>query len=99
MNRVHRVELPWTNIDALHRMVLNEFLVKYSITSLSEADKDYLNRIWHRLTAWPDAIPGLTRLGPHYVLATLSNDNVALFTNMAKYAGLPWDCMLSAELM
>jgi 2-haloacid dehalogenase len=99
MNRVRRGELPWTNIDALHRMVLDELLVKYSITSLSEADKDYLNRVWHRLTAWPDAIPGLTRLRARYMLATLSNGNVALLTNMAKYAGLPWDCILSAELM
>jgi 2-haloacid dehalogenase len=99
MNRVRRGELPWTNIDALHRMVLDELLVKYGITSLSEADKDHLNRVWHRLTAWPDAVPGLTRLRVRYVLATLSNGNVALLTNMAKYAGLPWDCILSAELM
>jgi 2-haloacid dehalogenase len=99
MNRVRRGELPWTNIDALHRMVLDELLVKYGITSLSEADKDYLNRVWHRLTAWPDAVPALTRLRVRYVLATLSNGNVALLTNMAKYAGLPWDCILSAELM
>jgi len=99
MNRVRHGELPWANIDALHRMVLDDLLVKYGITNLSEADKDYLNRVWHRLTAWPDAIPGLTRLRTRYVLATLSNGNVALLTNMAKYAGLPWDCILSAELM
>ena len=33
------------------------------------------------------------------MLATLSNGNVALLTKMPKYAGLPWDCILSAELM
>jgi hypothetical protein len=48
MNRGRRGELPWTNIDALHRMVLDELRVKYDITSLSKADKDYLNRVWHR---------------------------------------------------
>ena len=67
--------------------------------ALSEADKEHLNRVWHRLTAWPDAVAGLTRLRARYVLATLSNGNVALLTNMAKYAGLPWDCILSGELM
>ena len=41
---------------------------------------------------------GLTRLRVRYILATLSNGNVALLTNMVKYAGLPWDCILSAEL-
>ncbi|HEY7496521.1 MAG TPA: haloacid dehalogenase type II [Candidatus Tectomicrobia bacterium] len=98
MARVRRGELPWTNIDALHRMRLDELLVQYGIANLNEADKDYLNRVWHRLTAWPDSVAGLTRLRTRYILATLSNGNVALLTNMAKYAGLPWDCILSAEL-
>ena len=31
-------------------------------------------------------------------MSTLSNGNVALLTNMAKAAGLPWDVVLSAEL-
>jgi len=79
--------------------VLDTLLEKYHITGLSEADKEHLNRVWHRLTPWPDAVAGLTRLRARYVLATLSNGNVALLTNMAKYAGLPWDCILSAELM
>jgi 2-haloacid dehalogenase len=65
---------------------------------LSEADLDHLNRVWHRLDPWPDAVEGLTRLRRRFVLATLSNGNVALLTNMAKYGGLPWDCILSAEL-
>lgn len=98
MNRVRQGELPWTNIDALHRMVLDQLLDKFGIAGLSEADKDHLNRVWHRLNAWPDAVPGLTRLRQRFILATLSNGNVALLTNMAKYAGLPWDCILSAEL-
>jgi 2-haloacid dehalogenase len=98
MDRVRRGELPWTNLDALHHMRLEELLVQFGITGLSEADKDHLNRVWHRLDAWPDAVEGLTRLRQRFVLATLSNGNVALLTNMAKHAGLPWDCILSAEL-
>lgn len=98
MAKVRSGELPWTNIDTLHRMILDDLLVKHGITNLSEADKDYLNRVWHRLSGWPDAGPGLTRLRTRYIIATLSNGNVALLTNMAKFAGLPWDCILSAEL-
>jgi 2-haloacid dehalogenase len=98
MARVRRGELPWTNIDTLHRMILDDLLQQHKITGLSEADTDHLNRAWHRLTAWPDAVPGLTRLKQRFIIATLSNGNVALLTNMAKYAGLPWDCILSAEL-
>ena len=98
MARVRRGELSWTNIDTLHRMILDDLLQQFKITGLSEADKAHLNRAWHRLTAWPDAVAGLTRLKQGFIIATLSNGNVALLTNMAKYAGLPWDCILSAEL-
>ena len=97
--RVRRGELPWLSIDALHRMILDELLVTYGITGLSEAETDDWNRVWHRLTPWPDVISGLARLKQRYIIATLSNGNVALLTNMAKQASLPWDCILSAELM
>lgn len=98
MDLVRRGDLPWTNIDALHRMVLEKLLVKYGIDGLAEAEVDHLNRAWHRLKPWPDAVEGLGLLRERYVIATLSNGNVALLVNMAKQAGLPWDCILSAEL-
>jgi 2-haloacid dehalogenase len=98
MNRVRTGELPWTKIDDLHMMILQELLKKYSLTSLREEEVDHLNRVWHRLDPWPDAVEGLTRLRRKHLVATLSNGNVSLLTRMAKYAGLPWDCILSAEL-
>ena len=58
-----------------------------------------LNRAWHRLRAWPDTVSGLTRLKKKFVIAPLSNGNIALMTNMAKHSGLPWDCILGAELV
>jgi 2-haloacid dehalogenase len=98
MDRVERSELPWVNIDGLHRMILDELLVQFGIKGLSEAEIDDLNRAWHRLAPWPDAVLGLSRLRSRYLLATLSNGNMALLVNMARNAGLPWDCILSAEL-
>ena len=98
MDSVRRGELPWQNIDALHRLILDSLLEEFNIADLSETDKDHLNRVWHRLKPWPDAITGLKRLRKRYIIATLSNGNVALLTNMAKFSGLPWDCILSAEL-
>ena len=99
MDRVRRGELPWTRIDDLHRMILDGLLVKYSIESLTEDEKRDFNKAWHRLDPWPGSLSGLIRLKQRYIIATLSNGNVALLTNMAKYAGLPWDCILSAELI
>jgi 2-haloacid dehalogenase len=98
MNRVRKGELPWTKIDDLHRMILDRLLVEFRMEGLTETEKEHLNRVWHRLKPWPDAVEGLARLKRRYVIATLSNGNVSLLTHMAKHAGLPWDCILSAEL-
>ena len=98
MNRVRNGELPWKTIDELHRLILDGLLERFSITGLDEAEKDHLNRVWHRLDPWPDAVEGLTRLKSRFIIASLSNGNVALLVNMAKHGGLPWDAVLSAEL-
>ena len=98
MRRVTSGELSWTLIDDLHRMILDEVLRTFQITHLSEAQKRYLNKVWHRLDAWPDSVAGLTRLKTKYTICSLSNGNLGLLTNMAKRAGLPWDCVLSAEV-
>lgn len=98
MDEVRNKTLPWMNIDRLHRLILDDLLVKFNIRTLKEADKEHLNRVWHRLKPWPDSVRGLRRLKKLYVISPLSNGNVALLTNMAKNAGLPWDCVLSAEL-
>lgn len=99
MARVKRGELPWTNLDGLHRLALDELLVEFGVTGLSEDEKAHLNRVWHRLDPWPDAVQGLSRLKARYILATLSNGNVALLVNMAKHGNLPWDVIFSAELV
>jgi 2-haloacid dehalogenase len=99
MDKVRSGELPWTNLDALHRSSLEELLEEFGIAGLTEEEKDHLNKAWHRLEPWPDSVAGLTRLKEKYILTTLSNGNVALLTNVAKRAGLPWDLILSAELV
>lgn len=98
MQRVRGGKLGWTNIDDLHRLILDDLLLQFQITGLTEAEIDHFNRVWHRLHPWPDAPGGLLRLKGRYIIATLSNGNVGLLTRMAKWAGLPWDCILSAEL-
>jgi 2-haloacid dehalogenase len=98
MDRVRRGELPWTRIDDLHRMILEELLGAAGVTSICVEDVDELNRAWHRLDPWPDTLGGLLRLKEKFTITTLSNGNMSLLTNMAKRAGLPWDCVISAEL-
>jgi len=99
MNRVRSGELPWTRLDDLHRMTLEKILGDFGITTLTDAEKGELNRSWHRLDPWPDTVAGLTRLKKRFTIAPLSNGNIALMTDLAKHAGLPWDCILGAELV
>jgi 2-haloacid dehalogenase len=98
MQRVRSGELGWTRIDELHRLILDQILPRFGLDHLGEAERAHLNRAWHRLDPWPDSVAGLTRLKTRFTLCTLSNGNIGLLTNMAKRAGLPWDCILSAEV-
>ncbi|MDO8679915.1 MAG: haloacid dehalogenase type II [Acidobacteriota bacterium] len=99
MNRVRSGEMPWTRLDGLHRIILDKILVDFDITGLSETETDALNRAWHRLRPWPDSVAGLARLKKRFIIAPLSNGNISLMTDMAKHSGLPWDCILGAELV
>jgi 2-haloacid dehalogenase len=96
-DRVRRGEIAWTNIDDLHFDALRSLLPEFGLSGLSEEQQMHLNRVWHRLNAWPDAVMGLARLKTRYVIGPLSNGNVALLVNMAKHAGLPWDAIFSCE--
>lgn len=98
MGKVRSGELPWINLDGLHRMALDEVLEEFGISGLSDESKAEFNLAWHRLDPWPDSVPGLYRLKRLFIIAPMSNGNVALMTNMAKNGGLPWDCILGAEL-
>ena len=97
MARVRSGELGWTKIDALHRMILDDLLVRFGVRGLAEPEIDHLNRVWHRLKPWPDARAGLKALKKTRIIGTLSNGNVSLLANMAKASGLPWDVIFSGE--
>lgn len=97
MEDVRSGRRPWTILDKLHRESLVNLLDRFEIEGLSESEIDDLNRAWHRLDPWPDAVAGLERLKSNLIVSTLSNGNTALLLNMAKRAALPWDVVLGAE--
>jgi len=98
MDRVNAGE-SWVNVDSIYREALDMLLERHGVTGLTEEEKVDLNLIWHRLEPWGDSVQGLERLKKRYILATLSNGNVRLLADMARHAGLPWDVILSAELV
>ena len=91
-------EAGYVILDVLHRRSLEKLVEQLAIKGLTYADLHHLTTGWHRLHPWPDSVPGLERLKTKYIISPLSNGNVALLTNMAKFAGLPWDLVMSAEL-
>jgi 2-haloacid dehalogenase len=99
MDKVRKGQIPWTRLDDLHRMILEDLLKEYNIRGLSEEEKVSWTYVWRRLKPWSDSVQGLTRLKKRYVIAPLSNGNIALMTNLAKFGGLPWDAILGSELV
>jgi len=97
MDRVRRGERAWANLDTLHRESLDALLAEAGADPDEETRAEFV-LAWRRLDPWPDSVEGLTRLRRRYVVATLSNGDVALLVDMAKRGGLPWDAVLSAEL-
>jgi 2-haloacid dehalogenase len=100
MRRVRDGERDWANLDVLHRESLDAMLRQHDIAeSVDERSRVRMVRAWHTLPAWDDAVAGLGRLRTRYVIMALSNGGFALLTNLIKAARLPFDCIVSAELI
>ena len=99
MDKVRKGKIPWTNLDDLQRMILEDLLKQYRIEGLSDEEKVNWSHVWRRLNPWADSVEGLTRLKRKYIISPMSNGNVALLTNLAKFAGLPWDVILGTDLV
>ena len=98
MQKVRDGSRPWTILDELHRENLLELVREFGLDGLSAVELEHLNKVWHRLDPWPDTVAGLSELKQAYIIAPLSNGNVALLVNMAKRHSLPWDVILGAEI-
>jgi 2-haloacid dehalogenase len=101
MEQVRSGRRRFTRLDVLHRENLEAILPDFGIdpATVPASELNELNLAWHRLDPWPDAVAGLTRLKTSFIIATLSNGNIALMLDMAKRAGLPWDAILGAEVV
>ena len=101
MEEVRSGRRRFTRLDVLHRENLETILPDFGVdpATVPASELNELNLAWHRLDPWPDAVAGLTRLKTSFIIATLSNGNIALMLDMAKRAGLPWDAILGAEVV
>ena len=98
MARVLTGERTFQPLDVLHAEMLDEVIAEFGLEVLDTTARAELVRAWHQLAPWPDAVPGLSALRTQHILTPLSNGGVGLLARLAKAAGLPFDCILSAEL-
>jgi 2-haloacid dehalogenase len=91
---------PWRSADLVYREALDKALAPYDWSAkLSASDRDQLNHLWYEIDPWPDTKPGLEHLRKRYTLSTLSNGSMASLIQMIKAGHLPFDCILTAELV
>ncbi len=95
---VVRGDRPFTPLDVLHAEMLDEVVAEFGLRALPPQQRASLVLAWHRLEPWPDSGPGLTAMARRHLLTPLSNGGMGLLTRLAKSAGLPFDCIISAEL-
>jgi 2-haloacid dehalogenase len=98
METVRSGQRPWVTLDTLHREALDTVLAQFGLDSVPPAERDRFTDGWRRLDPWPDVPPGLQRLRSRYLLAPNSNGNIALMVRLARWAHLPWDTILGAEI-
>lgn len=95
MARIREGGRGYVPLDDLHLENLDRVASRFGVTV---ADPAALNRAWERLDPWPDVVEGLARLKTQHIVAPCSNGSIALMTRLAKWGGLPWDCILGADL-
>jgi len=98
MEEVRSGRVPFSRLDAIHRLMLGRIAARFELDGLDEKMMRELVLAWHRLDAWPDVAPGLARLRERFLLAPVSNGNVSLMVDLARWNRFPWDAILGAEI-
>jgi 2-haloacid dehalogenase len=98
MDQVRDGHIPFCKLDLLHRRNLDLIMPRFNISGIAENALQYLNLAWHRLDAWPDVPPGMTRLRRRHLLAPCSNGNISLMVDLARRNGIHWDAILGSEI-
>jgi 2-haloacid dehalogenase len=98
MDQVRDGHIPFCKLDVLHRRNLDLVMPRFNISGIAENALQYLNLAWHRLDAWPDVPPGMSRLRRRHLLAPCSNGNISLMVDLARRNGIHWDAILGSEI-
>lgn len=93
MARIRDGARGYVRLDRLHLENLHIVAERFGLSV-----SDDLNAAWERLDPWPDVVAGLHGLRAHALIAPCSNGSIGLMARLARYAGLPWDCVVGADV-
>jgi 2-haloacid dehalogenase len=88
----------WKTLEEIHEAALDPLLRRFGLEQIAAFERAWLLRTWSLGVPWPDSIPGLTAIKRRVPIASLSNGSMAQMIRLTRAAGLPWDCIFSAEL-
>ncbi|WP_425043909.1 haloacid dehalogenase type II [Primorskyibacter sp. S87] len=95
MARIRDGQRGYVPLDDLHLENLHAVADRFGV---NVPDTRLLNTAWEKLDPWPDVVAGLGQLKSQRIIAPCSNGSIGLMTRLARYGGLPWDCILGADL-
>lgn len=98
MEEVRSGRIPFSRLDVIHRGMLERIRPRFGLQGLDDSLMAELNFAWHRLDGWPDSAAGLKRLRKRFLIAPVSNGNIALMVALARRNEFPWDAILGAEI-
>ncbi len=98
LEEVRSGRVPFARLDVIHRRMLEHILPHFKLEKINESVVQDLTLAWHRLDAWGDVSPGLSRLRQRFLLAPVSNGNISLMVDLARRNRFPWDAILGAEI-
>ncbi|MCB1385456.1 MAG: haloacid dehalogenase type II [Nitratireductor sp.] len=99
MQRIRDGKRGYVVLDTLHRENLDLLLAETGLEDRFDDDeRDELTQAWECLPPWPDSVEGLRKFRELGFIAPCSNGSIRLMIRLARFATLPWDTILGADI-
>lgn len=85
--------------DDVHRAELDRLLQEQGLAQFTADDREAIFRALYSLDAWPDFVPGLTRMRVRYPCVSFTLLTTALVIAVSRKNNVVWDAVISCEML